>query len=133
MKVKRLIKNKSGSMYTDMIATCLCGVVVIAIGISVFSVIARGNTLMQAADNVKRIIETDGRYDTSEQTKISNYLNAQHISVTHVTVSPAKDRYALNERFTVTLSDTASIGGSFGNIAIPVTVSSNGACEVYNK
>lgn len=59
------------------------------------------------------------------------YIMAQRY--TTVTVTPAKNKYALREKFKVTLTASADIGGGIGKLSLPIDGSATGSCERYSK
>lgn len=134
MRILKILHNKSGNVIVDTTALCLVAAAVIALGLTTFSAVSNKYTLIQTSNNVKRIIETDGKYDTAEQQKISQYLNNHHLTDITVSVSPKKDKYQLNEEFTVTLTKNVTLGLNGGEgLSLPLKTSAFGSCEVFSK
>lgn len=132
MKLVKCLKDNRGSIYTDTVINFILPVIFIAISITSFGAIAKKITVMQSAYTIKRMIETDGKYDTEEKELIDTTLNNQNL-VADVLVSPSKDEYSLGETFTVTLSTTADIGTGISLLEVPINQTVQGRCERYNK
>jgi hypothetical protein len=125
--------GRRGSAQVDTLG----GVLILAVGLSLcmsaLGAMSQKFTLDAAANSVKRIIETDGRYDAPEQAKIADFLSGSHVSAA-VTVTPSKSSYNLGDTFTVKLTAATSLGaGSVANISFPIYGYAAGSCEVYTK
>lgn len=132
MKLINCLKDNRGSIYTDTVINFLLTAIIIVVGITTFGAIAKKYTLMQSASTVKRMIETDGKYDAAEQALIVKTLADMNVNAT-VTVTPAKNKYSLGEKFKVTLTASADIGGGMGKLSLPLDGSATGSCERYSK
>lgn len=133
MKLKKIFKDDSGSVYTDAIVSTMLWAALLAIGLTSLGAMAKKFTLITAASDVKCLIEVDGKYDSAEQQKISAFLSGANVHAT-VSVSPAENYYSLGDTFTVTLSGTSQIGaGGIRYISMPVSAKASGVCEVYLK
>jgi hypothetical protein len=133
MVFHEVLRDHRGSIYTDSLVSFLLGTMFLSISISATAAMFTKYTLTTAATDVKRLIETDGKYDTAERQKIANFLSSENVTAV-VTVSPAKDEYDLGETFSVTLSKTASLGGGgTARLSLPLNGKAAGSCEVYHK
>lgn len=133
--LKTLLKDRRGSVQIDMAGSLLIWGLFMALTFSVFAAFILEFNITAAASDVKRMIECDGRYDSAEQQKITDFLASENIHAL-VTVSPAPSggAYNLGDLFTVTLTATTSIGaGSSMSVPLPLIGRASGSCEVYNK
>jgi hypothetical protein len=133
MSIKGIFKGGEGSVYTDALVSVMLWAVLFAVSLSALGAMAKKFTLIAASNDVKRLIEVDGRYDAEEQQKIRSFLSGAGVGAS-VTVSPSKDYYTLGETFTVTLSSTSTLGaGGIGKLTLPIRAAAAGCCEVYRK
>ncbi len=133
MNYKDILKDTQGSVQIDTAGSLMILAVALAIVISIIGAMIQGIALNSTATDVKRLIETDGKYDTAEKQKISNFLSGVHVNA-QVNVSPQKDIYNLGDTFIVTLKSDMSIGAN-GLSILPITLAGRaaGSCEVYHK
>lgn len=124
------------SVFTDSFVNFAVPAACIAIGLSVFGAMIQKNQLDMTANNVARIIAVDGKYDTSEQSKISDYLQKAHVNA-DVSFSSADGQGKINlgDDFTVRLQNKVTIGagGGIGTVTLPVTGEAQETSEVYWK
>lgn len=128
----KMFKSKKGSVVLPSLAGALIiATMFLVISISAIAVMVQKQQLDTAATDVKRIIEVDGTYDSSEQQAVSNYLSKNHIQAS--VSCTASDRINLGESFTVTLSSTAMLGTGNMSIQVPIHGVATGKSEVYWK
>lgn len=132
-KILKTLLSTRGDVLGDTYISLFFAALVLFAGFITFGGMSKKFTLMQTSDNVKRIIETEGKFDMAERQKITDYLNNQNLSNVSVTVTPQKDTYSLNEQFTVSLSDKINLGSAQVPFTVPINGHAEGRCEVYSK
>lgn len=133
MRLIKILRDERGSVLPETAGSWIVFAIMLAICLSVVGAVNLKNELDNAANNVARVIASDGTYDAGEQQKVAAYLQRLHL-VAQVTVSPAENTYNLGDPVDVTLSLTTSLGlGGYNGIALPIKGYGSAESEVYEK
>lgn len=131
-KVLKRLSGNRGDAYIDLVMMIIGSMMALVVGISCGGAIVDFFRVNAAAQEVRRTVEMDGRYDSAEQQKISTMLQSSGVQAT-VTCT-ASGEIPLDSPFTVTLKNTAQIGiGGIGSMPVTVAASSTGRGEIYWK
>lgn len=131
-KVIRILKDKRGEGYVDVVVILLVALLVIALGMKVFPVFVAKNELNTFANELARVAEIEGRIGSATNIK-ANELEAL-TGLEPVISWSTSGRVQLNDEFTVTVTQVVDIGFfEFGSFPITLTSKASGRSEVYWK
>ncbi|MGK9250246.1 DUF4320 family protein [Paenibacillus humicus] len=129
----KLLSNKRGEGYIDVVVLVLAVMLCIALVVKVLPVFIAKSQLDTYAAELAREAEIVGRVG-SETTERAAQLQTQ--TGLHPTISWSRTgQIQINEEVTVTLQTTVNIGlfGSFGSFPIVLTAKGTGKSEVFWK
>jgi hypothetical protein len=131
-RVVKILKDKRGEGYIDVVVILLVALLVIALGMKVFPVFIAKNELNTFANELARVAEIEGRIGSATSIK------ANELEVTtglEPTVSwSTSGRVQLNDEFTVTVTQVVDIGFfEFGSFPVTLTAKASGRSEIYWK
>ena len=132
LNIFKKLHDKKGKAFIDIVAMVLATTMILVFGITVGGTIYRKTQLDSAANEIKRMVEIDGKYESEEEQKAENIMQKSNINGT-ISCS-ASGEIPQDSEFTITLSENSYIGvGNIGEITIPLTGTSVGHGEVYWK
>ncbi len=129
----KMLKNRRGEGYIDVVVLVLCVMLVIAVAVSVLPVFVTKNQLDTYAAELCREAEIAGRVG-SETTLRAQVLSEKTRLYPDILWSKT-GRLQLNEEFTVTVTMQADLGlfGGFGSFPVTLKAQASGKSEVYWK
>lgn len=129
----KILKNKRGEGYIDVVVLVLCAMLVIALAINVLPVYIAKNQLDSFATELCREAEIAGRIGT--ETNLRAQVLREKTGLDPVITWSRTGNIQLNQEFTVTLTLQADIGlfGGFGSFPVTLTAKASGKSEVYWK
>ena len=129
----KLLKNKRGEGYIDVVVLVLCAMLVIALAVRVFPVYIAKNQLDSFAAELCREAEIAGRVGT--ETNLRAQVLREKTGLDPVITWSRTGQIQLNQEFTVTLTMQADIGlfGGFSSFPITLKAQASGKSEVYWK
>ncbi len=132
-KIIKILKDKRGEGYIDVVVILLVAFLVIALGMKVFPVFIAKNELNTFANELARVAEIEGRIGSATNIK-ANELEVLMEIDPNISWSTS-GRVQLNDEFTVTVTQVVDIGFfEFGSFPITLTAkASGGRSEVYWK
>lgn len=132
-KLYRLLRDKRGEGYVDVVVLVLCAVLVLALAMRVLPVFIQKQQLDMFATELIREAEVTGRIGT-ETTRRAEILKEKTGLSPNITWSKS-GRIQLNDDVTVTLTFKTNIGlfGGFGSFPITLRSQATGKSEVYWK
>lgn len=120
-------------MFIDDIVSLIVIMTMLLIFLSSYSVAMKAQRLESAADEIRRMVEVDGKFDTGEKQKATFLLTANNLGNATLDCTATGD-IQLNQQFTITLSENGTLGvGSAGFVQIPLRGVSIGFSNVYHK
>nr|WP_125138430.1 DUF4320 family protein [Petrocella atlantisensis] len=128
----KILKDKRGEGYIDVVVILLVALLVIALGMKVFPVFIAKNELGTFANELARVAEIEGRIGSATNIKAHELESLMDIdpSISWST----SGRVQLNDEFTVIVTTEVDIGFfEFGSFPITLTAKSSGRSEVYWK
>lgn len=127
-----VLKEKRGSVLIESWATIIIILLFTVSFISAYGVIMKKQKLDMVSNEIRRIVEIDGKYGSEQQRQAEQLLSDNNLDAA-VTCSKSGN-IALGDTFTITLTSNGSIGfGGSNGISIPLSAKSDGRSEVYWK
>ena len=132
-EIVRVLKNKHGEGYIDVVVLVLCTMLVIAVAVKVFPVYIAKNQIDTFANELCREAEIAGR--VGSETSARAQVLQEKTGLDPAILWSKTGRIQLNEEFTVTVSVQTNLGlfGSFGSFPITLMSQAVGKSEVYWK
>lgn len=132
-RFRRILSEKQGEGYVDVIVLVLCSVMVLALSMRVLPVFIQKQQLDTFATELVREAEVSGRVG-SETNRRATILTEKTGLRPNISWS-ADGRIQLNEEVTVTLTLDTNIGlfGQFASFPITLQAKASGKSEVYWK
>lgn len=129
----KILKNKRGEGYIDVVVLVLCAMLVIALAVKVFPVYIAKQQLDTFATELIREAEMAGQV-SSETDRCEQMLREKTGLIPTVSWSKT-GRIQLNEEIKVTVTYQTNIGlfGGFGSFPITLRADGAGRSEVYWK
>ena len=129
----RLLKNRSGEGYIDVVVLVLCAMLVIALAVRVLPVYVAKNQLDSFATELCREAEITGRIGS--ETNLRAQLLREKTGLDPLISWSRTGNIQLNQEFTLTLTLQTDIGlfGGFGSFPVTLTAKASGKSEVYWK
>lgn len=129
----RLLKNRSGEGYIDVVVLVLCAMLVIALAVRVLPVYVAKNQLDSFATELCREAEINGRIGS--ETNLRAQVLREKTGLDPLISWSRTGNIQLNQEFTVTLTLQTDIGlfGGFGSFPVTLTAKASGKSEVYWK
>jgi hypothetical protein len=131
--VLRLLKNRSGEGYIDVVVLVLCAMLVIALAVRVLPVYVAKNQLDSFATELCREAEITGRIGS--ETNLRAQVLREKTGLDPLISWSRTGNIQLNQEFTLTLTLQTDIGlfGGFGSFPVTLTAKASGKSEVYWK
>jgi hypothetical protein len=131
--VLRLLKNRGGEGYIDVVVLVLCAMLVIALAVRVLPVYVAKNQLDSFATELCREAEITGRIGS--ETNLRAQVLREKTGLDPLISWSRTGNIQLNQEFTVTLTMQTDIGlfGGFGSFPVTLTAKASGKSEVYWK
>ena len=132
-KILSKLKEKKGeALYIDVVVIIFATVAVLVLMLTCGGTISKKFQIDAASQEVKKMVEQDGIYDTNEQLKIQNYLKSCNVTAT-ISCS-ANGEIQRNTPFTIELTGSSFIGvGGIVKTQIPLYGVATGYSYVYWK
>ena len=129
----RLLKNRSGEGYIDVVVLVLCAMLVIALAVRVLPVYVAKNQLDSFATELCREAEISGRIGS--ETNLRAQVLREKTGLDPLISWSRTGNIQLNQEFTLTLTLQTDIGlfGGFGSFPVTLTAKASGKSEVYWK
>lgn len=129
----KLLKNRHGEGYIDVVVLVLCAMLVIALAVRVLPAFIAKNQLDSFAAELCREAEIAGRIGT--ETNLRAQVLREKTGLDPVISWSRSGNIQLNQEFTVTLTLQVDIGlfGGFGSFPVTLTAKASGKSEVYWK
>lgn len=129
----RLLKNRSGEGYIDVVVLVLCAMLVIALAVRVLPVYVAKNQLDNFATELCREAEITGRIGS--ETNLRAQVLREKTGLDPLISWSRTGNIQLNQEFTLTLTLQTDIGlfGGFGSFPVTLTAKASGKSEVYWK
>lgn len=129
----RLLKNRSGEGYIDVVVLVLCAMLVIALAVRVLPVYVAKNQLDSFATELCREAEITGRIGS--ETNLRAQVLREKTGLDPLISWSRTGNIQLNQEFTLTLTMQTEIGlfGGFGSFPVTLTAKASGKSEVYWK
>lgn len=129
----RLLKNRSGEGYIDVVVLVLCAMLVIALAVRVLPVYVAKNQLDSFATELCREAEISGRIGS--ETNLRAQVLREKTGLDPLISWSRTGNIQLNQEFTLTLTMQTEIGlfGGFGSFPVTLTAKASGKSEVYWK
>lgn len=129
----KILKDKRGEGYIDIVILILCAMLVLALAVKVFPVYIAKQQLDTFATELIREAEITGQVGI-ETSRREQYLR-EKIGITPDISWSKRGKIQLNEEITVTLFYRTNIGlfGGFGSFPITLRADASGRSEVYWK
>lgn len=132
-KIKDRLSEGKGSMYIETAAALLCIMLLLLISLSAFGAVLTEQKIDSVSDEITRMVEVDGRYDSSEEQKALGLLCAAGLENAQVSCSVSGD-IQLDSPFVITVTGSADLGiGGIRVVLIPLRAVSQGNSDVYSK
>jgi hypothetical protein len=131
--VLRLLKNRGGEGYIDVVVLVLCAMLVIALAVRVLPVYVTKNQLDSFATELCREAEITGRIGS--ETNLRAQVLREKTGLDPLISWSRTGNIQLNQEFTLTLTLQTDIGlfGGFGSFPVTLTAKASGKSEVYWK
>jgi len=131
--VLRLLKNRGGEGYIDVVVLVLCAMLVIALAVRVLPVYVAKNQLDSFATELCREAEITGRIGS--ETNLRAQVLREKTGLDPLISWSRTGNIQLNQEFTLTLTLQTDIGlfGGFGSFPVTLTAKASGKSEVYWK
>lgn len=132
-KIGRVLRNRKGEGYIDVVVLVLCAMLVVALAVKVLPVFIQKQQMDTFATELMREAEIAGRVG-SETSRREQTLREK--TGLDPTISwSRRGNIQLNEEVTVTLTMRMNIGlfGGFGSFPITLRADASGKSEVYWK
>ncbi len=132
--MKKILKDKRGNGYVDIVVLVLIALMVIALGIKVFPAFMAKDRLNTFANQVLREAQIQGMIEI-DYSAIADNIDINIDSVTWEAKTIGDIKVHLEEVITVTCTNNVEIGlfGDFGSFSIPLKSKATGKSEVYWK
>lgn len=131
--IRNKLHDKTGIMYIDDIVSLIVIMSLLLIFLSSYSVAMRAQRLNSATDEIKRMVEIDGKFDNNEKQDAESLLAKNNLVNTSIDCT-ANGEIQLNNQFTITVTGSGSLGvGTIGLVQIPLRATSTGFSNVYYK
>ncbi len=129
----RLLKNRGGEGYIDVVVLVLCAMLVIALAVRVLPVYVTKNQLDSFATELCREAEITGRIGS--ETNLRAQVLREKTGLDPLISWSRTGNIQLNQEFTLTLTLQTDIGlfGGFGSFPVTLTAKASGKSEVYWK
>ncbi len=129
----RLLKNRGGEGYIDVVVLVLCAMLVIALAVRVLPVYVAKNQLDSFATELCREAEITGRIGS--ETNLRAQVLREKTGLDPLISWSRTGNIQLNQEFTLTLTLQTDIGlfGGFGSFPVTLTAKASGKSEVYWK
>lgn len=129
----RLLKNRGGEGYIDVVVLVLCAMLVIALAVRVLPVYVAKNQLDSFATELCREAEISGRIGS--ETNLRAQVLREKTGLDPLISWSRTGNIQLNQEFTLTLTMQTEIGlfGGFGSFPVTLTAKASGKSEVYWK
>ncbi len=129
----RKLKEKRGDMYIEVIVKVLVVLMALLLIVSTFSVVMYSQQLNSSADEIRRMVEVDGKFDSSENQTAEQLLS--NIGITNAAVScTAYGDIQINTPFNITVKGSGKFGiGGVSIVSVPLSGRSTGFSNVYWK
>ena len=129
----RLLKNRGGEGYIDVVVLVLCAMLVIALAVRVLPVYVAKNQLDSFATELCREAEITGRIGS--ETNLRAQVLREKTGLDPLISWSRTGNIQLNQEFTLTLTMQTEIGlfGGFGSFPVTLTAKASGKSEVYWK
>lgn len=129
----KLLKNRRGEGYIDVVVLVLCAMLVIALTVRVLPVYIAKKQLDTFVTELCREAEIAGRVGT--ETNLRAQVLREKTGLDPVITWSRTGNIQLNQEFTVTLTLQADIGlfSGFGSFPITLKAQASGKSEVYWK
>jgi hypothetical protein len=132
LKVIKILKDKRGEGYIDVVVILLVALLVIALGMKVFPVFVAKNELNTFINELSRVAEIEGRIGSATNIKAHELEATMDLNPT-INWSTV-GRVQLNDEFTVAATMVIDIGFfEFGSFPITLNAKAVGRSEVYWK
>lgn len=131
---KRIIKNKKGEGYIDVVILVLIAMMVIALAVKVYPVFIMKDSLNTLANQLIREAQIQGKIEIG-YSDMAESIGVNVETITWEADTIEDNKVQLDEPITVTLTAVTDIGlfGEFGSFPITVTSKAIGKSEVYWK
>lgn len=132
--IKKILKDKRGNGYVDIVVLVLITMMIIALGIKVFPAFMAKDRLNIFANEVLREAQIQGMIEIDYSNIVEN-IDINIDSVTWEANTLGDRKVQLDEVITVTCTTNVEIGlfGDFGSFSIPLKSKATGKSEVYWK
>ena len=132
--LKKIIKNKSGEGYVDIVVLVLIVMMILSLGIKVFPAFIAKDRLNTFADQVLREAQIQGMIEVDYSNILEN-IDINIDSVEWQANTFENKKVQLDESITVTCKTKVDIGlfGDFGSFGVPLRAKATGKSEVYWK
>ena len=132
--MEKILKDKRGNGYVDIVVLVLIAMMVIALGIKVFPAFMAKDSLNTFANEVLREAQIQGMIEIDYST-IGENIDINIDSVTWEANTLGDRKVQLDEVITVTCTTNVEIGlfGDFGSFPISLKSKATGKSEVYWK
>ena len=129
----KILKNRSGEGYIDVVVLVLCAMLVIALAVRVLPVYVAKNQLDSFATELCREAEITGRIGS--ETNLRAQVLREKTGLDPLISWSRTGNIQLNQEFTLTLTLQTDIGlfGGFGSFPVTLTAKASGKSEVYWK
>lgn len=120
-------------MYIEVIIKILVVLMALLLIVSTFSVVMYSQKLNSSADEIRRMVEVDGKFDTTENQKAIQLLS--NTGITNATVNcTVNGNIQINTPFCITVNGSGKFGiGGISIVSIPLSGKSIGFSNVYHK
>lgn len=127
------LREKRGDMYIEVIIKILVVLMALLLIVSTFSVVMYSQKLNSSADEIRRMVEVDGKFDTTENQKAIQLLS--NTGITNATVNcTVNGNIQINTPFCITVNGSGKFGiGGISIVSIPLSGKSIGFSNVYHK
>lgn len=138
-KLKKFIKDKSGSAYIEMVIGILVFTLAVAFIVKFVPVLILKNQLNSFTTSVSRIISVEGSYDSTvegivEELRQKSEIGAVTISTSGTSFISGTKKIQLNGTINITVTTQYDIGFfTFGSFPITVNSKAQARSEVYWK
>lgn len=132
-QIRKILRDKRGEGYIDVAVMVLCVMLVIALGVRLFTIFITKMQVDNFADELAREAEISGRVgsETSNRQRVLEERTGIHPTVQWSRTGNLQ----LNEEVTVTVTIQKDLGlfGNFGSFPITIRARASGKSEVYWK
>jgi predicted RNA-binding protein with PUA domain len=127
------LRDKRGNMYIEVIVIVLSSLMILLLGLSTFSVVMQIQRINSSAEEIKRMVEVNGKYDSVMTEQAEQLLNDNNLKNTSVTCS-STGNIQLNVKFIITVTSSKKFGiGGISVISIPLKGTAVGFSDIYWK